>query len=334
MKKLDILVTQYKEDESVIKPLLDSIEVQQGINKNDFRVVIINDGSDVILSQDFLDRYDYEIKYVKAAHKGISGARNEGIDNSDAEYIMFCDDDDMFCSAFGLFIIFERINEIDDEGNRGFDVLVPVFKEELKNEVGRSIFKNVGKDGDYNYTFIHGKVYRKQYLIDSNIRWKDDIFAHEDVYFNTLACAGTHYLKHESRSYYLWKYRNGSITRDGGNFIMDTCPELIKSYDYLIAELFRRGMIKNASLNTCNLIYRMYYESNTDKWINNPDRYNDMMIRMRKFYEKYKFLYDRVDYDSKVMLIKQIRPGFFNEDMIFEKISFNDWIKELETWKI
>ena len=32
MKKLQILVPQYKEDESIIKPLLDSIEVQQNVD--------------------------------------------------------------------------------------------------------------------------------------------------------------------------------------------------------------------------------------------------------------------------------------------------------------
>ena len=43
-KKLQILIPQYKEDESIIKPLLDSIEVQQNVDlANDIGVIIVND---------------------------------------------------------------------------------------------------------------------------------------------------------------------------------------------------------------------------------------------------------------------------------------------------
>ena len=46
MKKLSICVPQYKETEEVIKPLLDSIAIQQNIDFKDIEVVIANDGSD------------------------------------------------------------------------------------------------------------------------------------------------------------------------------------------------------------------------------------------------------------------------------------------------
>ena len=58
MKKLQILIPQYKETEDIIKPLLDSIEIQQNVDlKNDVGVIIVNDGTDVHLSDDFLNRY-------------------------------------------------------------------------------------------------------------------------------------------------------------------------------------------------------------------------------------------------------------------------------------
>ena len=49
--KLQILIPQYKETEDIIKPMLDSIEVQQSINLNDIGVIIVNDGTDVHLDQ-------------------------------------------------------------------------------------------------------------------------------------------------------------------------------------------------------------------------------------------------------------------------------------------
>ena len=48
MKKLQILVPQYKETEVIIKPLRDSIEVQQNVDlQNDIGVIIVNDGTEV-----------------------------------------------------------------------------------------------------------------------------------------------------------------------------------------------------------------------------------------------------------------------------------------------
>ena len=53
-KKLQILVPQYKETEDIIKPLLDSIEVQQNIDlANDIGVIIVIDGTDVHLCEEF-----------------------------------------------------------------------------------------------------------------------------------------------------------------------------------------------------------------------------------------------------------------------------------------
>ena len=49
--KLQILIPQYQETDEIIKPLLDSIEIQQNVDlKRDVGVVIVNDGTDVRLS--------------------------------------------------------------------------------------------------------------------------------------------------------------------------------------------------------------------------------------------------------------------------------------------
>ena len=39
MRKLNILITQYKEDDDFIKPLLDSIEIQQNIDFEDIEEI-------------------------------------------------------------------------------------------------------------------------------------------------------------------------------------------------------------------------------------------------------------------------------------------------------
>lgn len=61
--KLQILVPQYKETDDVVKPLLDSIAIQQNVDFNEIGVIICNDGSDVRLSPALLGSYPFEVQY-------------------------------------------------------------------------------------------------------------------------------------------------------------------------------------------------------------------------------------------------------------------------------
>lgn len=153
MKKLQILVPQYKETEDIIKPLLDSIEVQQNIDLlHDIGVIIVNDGTDVHLSRDFLDKYSYPIEYYLNEHAGVSATRNACLDHATAEYVMFCDADDMFYNACGLYIIFREIE------NGGFDSLVSAFIEESRDPITKApLYIN----HDMDATFVHGKVHNR-----------------------------------------------------------------------------------------------------------------------------------------------------------------------------
>ena len=64
--RLQILVPQYKETDKEVKPLLDSIAVQQSVDlENDVGVIIVNDGSDVFLSDELINSYPFKIEYYK-----------------------------------------------------------------------------------------------------------------------------------------------------------------------------------------------------------------------------------------------------------------------------
>lgn len=124
--KLQILIPQYKETDEVIKPLLDSIALQQSIDMNEIGVIICNDGSDIFLTDTLLNSYPYKIEYYKEPHRGVSATRNACLDHATADYIMFCDADDMFYSVCGLWQMFREMNI-------GFDSMVSLFIEETRN---------------------------------------------------------------------------------------------------------------------------------------------------------------------------------------------------------
>ena len=170
--KLQILVPQYKEIEDVIKPLLDSLEVQQNIDlKNDIGVIIVNDGTNIHLSEEFFKRYSFDIEYYLNEHKGVSATRNACLDKATADYVMFCDADDMFYNACGLYIIFWEIE------NGGFVSLTSAFIEESRDPITQEpIYLNHNIDS----TFVHGKVHRRKFLLKQKIRWNDNLTIHED----------------------------------------------------------------------------------------------------------------------------------------------------------
>ena len=143
--KLQILIPQYKETSDTIKPLLDSIAIQQNVDFSEVGVVIVNDGTDTYLSEDFLKSYPFLIEYYKEKHRGVSGTRNSCLDHAVADYVMFCDADDMFYNACGLWIIFREIS-------KGFDSFVSVFVEETRHtETQEVLYIN----HDMDSTFVH-----------------------------------------------------------------------------------------------------------------------------------------------------------------------------------
>ena len=174
-KKLQFLIPQYNEDEKILKSFFDSIEVQQNVDMNEIGVIIVNDGTDIKLSQEFFNKYSFDIEYYHNEHKGVSATRNACLDKATADYVMFCDADDMFYNACGLYIIF---NEME---NGRFDSLFSTFIEESRDPVTREpIYLNRYMDS----TFVHGKVYNRKFLLKNNIRWNDNLQIHEDSYFN------------------------------------------------------------------------------------------------------------------------------------------------------
>ena len=74
--KLQILVPQYKETDEIIKPLLDSIAMQQCIDFSQIGVIICNDGTDVRLSDKLISSYPFKIEYYLCEHRGVSATRN------------------------------------------------------------------------------------------------------------------------------------------------------------------------------------------------------------------------------------------------------------------
>ena len=320
-KRFQILIPQYKETDEVVKPLLDSLAIQQNVPFEDIGVVICNDGSDVFLSDDFLNSYPFTVEYYKEPHRGVSATRNACLDHAKADYVMFCDADDMFCNVCGLWIIFREMET-------GFDSLVSIFVEESRHpETKEPLYLNREMDS----TFVHGKVHRRKYLLENRIRFNDSLTIHEDSYFNILCQNLSQNVKYCQTPFYLWKWRDESVCRHDPKYILKTYNNMLDSNDALVGEFLRRGM-KDKALFYCGfIIFDAYYMMNKPEWIDqdNKEYRDNTEKRFGEYFMKRRDLWNSISDQDKMIISNQVRTRTVMEGMKMETITIDAWIKKI-----
>ena len=320
--KLQILVPHYKETEEEVKPLLDSLAIQQNVDFSELGVIICHDGPDA-KDLNFADIYPFEIKQIRQDHLGVSAARNSCLDASTADYVMFCDADDMFCNVCGLWIIFREIQ------NGGFDSLVSVFVEESRiPDTKEPTYLNHDQDS----TFVHGKVHRRQYLLDNQIRWNPNLTIHEDSFFNIQCQNLSRNVKYCPVPFYLWKWRDNSVCRHDPKYILKTYRNLIDSNDALIDEFLKRGVQDKAMFYTAFMIFDAYYTMNKPEWVNQENKeYRDSTEkRFSAYYKKRKDIWNSILPGDKMVISSQVRNRSVMEGMMMEAVTIDAWLRHIE----
>lgn len=322
-KKLSIVVTHYKERWELCKSLFDSIALQQAVPFDAIEVIVVQDGEEgkeeIFKKIDYLP-CDYEIYTV--SHKGVSAARNYGLDKSTGEYVMFCDCDDMFVNNYGLHLVFSAMQDIPD-------VVVNNFAEETKNEDGS--LKLVRHENDV--TFIHGKCYKRQFLIDKEIRFNESLTIHEDCFFNTIAitCADTK--RTIETPYYLWKWNDESTVRqDPANFVMKTYPELMKVRAAIAKDLERRGFINEYIDCVLKTVLDSYYDFNKESYLakENQKHVNRAKHAFKKFYEEFEQTYKDAATKRKAELALNAKVNAYKYGLVMESFTIKEFINEIK----
>ena len=319
--KLQFLVPQYKETDEIIKPLLDSIAIQQNVDFREIGVIICNDGSNCFLSEDFLKGYPFTIEYYKEPHRGVSATRNACLDHATAEYVMFCDADDMFYNNCGLWILFREMNI-------GFDSFVSVFVEETRTPDRKQV-EYINHERDT--TFVHGKVHRRKYLINNNIRFNDKLTIHEDSYFNILCQNLSQNVKYCITPFYLWRWRDDSVCRHDSKYILKTYKNMLDSNDALIDEFLDRNIKDKAGFYTVFMIFDAYYTMNKPDWVNQENKeYRDSTEqRFAEYFAKHEELWKSISDADKMQISMMVRNRSVMEGMQMESMTISEWLKHI-----
>ncbi len=175
--KISIIVPVYNV-EKYLNECLDSLLNQTFKN---FEVIIVNDGSSddsFLICKQYADK-DNRFILINQQNKGLSGARNTGINNAKAEYILFLDSDDYLYNN-SLEKLIEIINKDEQIDVLIFNLTSKMAKK-FKIEDG-IIDVNTALHGIYeNSAFVTActKLYKKD--IFNKLKFKEGII-HEDEF--------------------------------------------------------------------------------------------------------------------------------------------------------
>ncbi len=202
---LSVIIPAYN-CRDTIERLLDSICIQDTENTE---IIICDDNS----TDNFMEKVEpyrnrLNIVYLKTKEREIhcpGNTRMDGLEKATGEWITFIDNDDLFEEN-----VFKYVkNGIKESGETR--LLQTPFREYYPES------DSFGLIVDNGITWLHGKFYNRQFLIDNDIHFEENLKSHEDLYFNSqvLSYFRCNNLNYSIMHYYTykWVFNPNSISR-------------------------------------------------------------------------------------------------------------------------
>lgn len=292
-----IIVPCYNIDK-YIRKCIDSIICQSFTN---FELILVDDGSTdntgVICDECRLK--DNRINVIHQSNSGVSVARNVGIDNAKAEWIIFVDPDD-WLELNAVEIIYKTILA------QNADLYMFDYFQEYKNKcIEKNLFSETkllsendiyslriapfnqliinGKQIEYETNVIWNKVYKTSVLKKSNLQFDPKARKGQDVIFNAEAYQIFNSYYYIKAPLYHYRYLESSITnrynpnvRYYNEIAFQHYERIIKQYN-LSKEYYRSYYIRVLTrLYSCLRLY-YFHDKNTMAWKQKKKEIKDIL---------------------------------------------------------
>ena len=250
-----------------IERLLDSLVQQQGTAKEEFEVILCDDGHDDNWVEK-INRYKnlLNIVYIQTKeHKYHcpGNTRRDALPYARGKWITFIDNDDMFVTdALSL------AKKYILENNLQYVLCMEALELDINDH---DKYKRCGQV----LTLLHGKFYNRDFLNKYNINFKEDFITHEDLFFNTLVLTYLYKEKQDdffwvNKVVYIWVMNYKSITRSyvfnplDKNYLeahfSDYLDALSINYINILQEDIDKETRDNIEyLLVCSIIYGYFY---------------------------------------------------------------------------
>lgn len=226
-------------------------------------IIVIDDGS-TDNSNEKLQPYlsDKRVQLITQSNKGLSGARNTGLEAATGKYILFVDSDD--------YIQLKTIKEVVKNLEKNHLDLIRFNGKAFIDELNKPIEQN---SYDFSHRLQEGRIYRGDlfkanrrtfvspvylYIIrrdvieENKIRFYEGIL-HEDELFTTQVFVAINSMMYINQYYYNRRYRENSIMTDQSN---ERLQQTFESYAVIYKELEKMYVQNNYSKEQKKLIKR------------------------------------------------------------------------------
>ena len=244
MVKISVVVPVY----NVEKYVAECIESLMKQTLKDIEIILVNDNSkdnSNEICKQYLEK-DSRISLYQSEGKGVSAARNIGIEHSNGEWISFVDSDDWLEED-----MLEKLYNISTQRKSDIimcDTFVNIGDEQKENDFypEEKIFTGKDKDllkvqavkpseGDYHPQFMAcgvpwAKIYNKEFILKNKLAYKTNLPRRQDMIFNLEAFEKANEINYNKIK--LYHYRKNMASKVH-RFEANVCYE----YNNIIGEL-------------------------------------------------------------------------------------------------
>ena len=189
MPEISVIIPVYKAERTIGR-CIDSLLMQ---DYKDFEILLIDDGSPDRSGQ-ICEEYAKKDKRIKVFHqenRGVSSARNVGIDNARGHWISFVDSDDWVSSNYFKFI--EECNDSDlvyfslticytDGSKTSYQLPEKIVQGE--GNIKRLMYKLKENEQQWCHLgYTWNKFFKTEIIKNNNLRFTSNLSLHEDELF-------------------------------------------------------------------------------------------------------------------------------------------------------
>lgn len=231
---ISVIVPIYKV-EKYLNTCIDSIINQTYKN---LEIILVDDGSPDNCPK-ICDEYakkDARIKVIHSENRGVSSARNIGLDNVSGKWVVFIDADDWVDENY-IYLLLNQIDESVDIICCGYKRVNGNNIEKVNDDNKTIIYDNIKfieklLNVQNGYGFVHTKLIRKSLI--NNIRFDQNLKVSEDALFNMELARNTKQIKVINKAIYNYRITSESTVKkyDEG-YVEKYYKAMQMCYDYI-----------------------------------------------------------------------------------------------------
>lgn len=214
---------------------------------SNIEILLLNDGSTNNEIRIFLNnclKKDSRIKVINKENSGVSSTRNLGIKKANKEWIMFVDADDYLTPNACKNLIEETDIEVDVVISKNYiinlnNVITEINNKGQHNKIintdneKKELINSIFYDQNTTYHYVDtpwAKLYKRDFIINNEIKFKEDLKMAEDTLFNFEA-----FLKAKKISYihlptYYYRKNEDSVSNSINYSIIENYKKVFKYY--------------------------------------------------------------------------------------------------------